>query len=52
MKGDVILKKVDTIRGVYILESGQVNAVTNDKVELSYGEKEYFGEVPIIKRTN
>ena len=52
VKGDVILKKVDTIRGVYIVESGQVNAVTNDKVEFSYGEKEYFGELPLIKRTN
>ena len=52
VKGEVILKKGDTTCGVYIVESGQVNAVTNDKVEFSYGEKEYFGELPLIKRTN
>ena len=35
VKGDVILKKVETTRGIYLFESGQVNAVTNDKVEFS-----------------
>ena len=52
VKGDIVLKKGDTTSGVYIVESGHVNAVLNDKVEFSFGEKEYFGEIPILKRTN